>query len=77
VELGSEPACVIPASGDWEVSADCWLHEDGVAAANVVVLEGVTATINGGTRLDIDLSNHSLRIKPGGKVLIKPGGTIE
>ena len=69
--------CALPKSGHWEVGRNCTLQTDYQAVGNIVVLEGVTLTIPDGNVLDVDFQNHSLRIKSGGKVLIKPGGKIE
>ncbi len=72
-----ESICTVPPTGDWHVPDGCALLSPTHAPGNVVVEQGVTLTITASGSLDIDFARHNLRIKPGGKVLIKPGGKIE
>lgn len=71
------PACVLPQAGMWQVTSSCWIHAVSSVPGDVIVGEDVSLTVAPGINFNIDFANHSLRIKPGGKVLIKPGGKIE
>lgn len=68
--------CVLPAKGDWEIARNCTLQVNYKAPGNVIVKEGITMTIPEGRELDLDFINYHLRIKTGGKMIIKPGGKI-
>ena len=70
------PGCVPPASGDWVIESSCTMSGQQIAAQNVVVQPGVTLTIDSWASLDIDFSNHHLRIKDGAQVVIRDEGKI-
>jgi hypothetical protein len=70
------PACILPTSGDWLVAQNCTFTGSATAPANVIVEEGVALTIAENSALNIDFSNHHLRIKNGANVLIKSDGKI-
>ena len=68
--------CAPPTSGDWVVPQNCTLSQDATALANVIINQNVTLTIAAGVVLDIDLSSYHLKVKDGGKVVIRDGGKI-
>ena len=72
----SDRPCEPPEAGDWEISEDCTVVEDVSVVANVIVLPNVSLTIANCVSLDIDSSNHSLKVKNGAKVVIRRGGKI-
>ena len=72
----SATTCTVPSSGDWVLAHSCRLFGNPTAAGNVIVEEAVILEITSSASLDIDFSNHHLRIKSGAKVVIKDGGKI-
>lgn len=68
--------CVLPKQGDWEIIRSCALPADHRAPRNITIKEGATMTIPNGRSLDFDFANYRLRIMPGGKLIIQPGGRI-
>jgi len=75
-----ESGCAPYGSKDWVVPQSCPFEEITSCATvpeNVIVLENVAVTIAQNACLDIDFSNHHLRIKNGAKVVIKNGGRIK
>jgi len=71
------PSCQIPASGEWQVTNSCWIHGSNTVPAEAIIGGSETLVIGSGGHLNIDFANHALRIKPGARVLIMPGGKIE
>lgn len=71
------PSCQVPKAGDWQANASCWFHESASLPGGAVVSEDSTVVVGAGVHLNIDFTKYNLRIKPGGTVLIKPGGKIE
>ena len=68
--------CTVPESGNMVVDADCFLTENAIAPANVIVQDNSRMTIIGGVTLDIDFVNFSLIVKQGSSVLIEFGGSV-
>ena len=66
--------CAPPASGDWVITQNCTLSQDATAPVNVIINQNVTLTIAAGVTLNIDLSSYHLKVKDGGKVVIRDGG---
>jgi len=73
---GLLPPCVVPVSGDWEVSFDCNMIASDVAPGNVTVKNNAILTILSGVTFDINQTNSDLIIMSGGQVLVKSGGSL-
>ena len=69
-------SCSPPGSGDWVVTQSCAFTGSASVPGNVVVENDVALTIAENASLDVDFSNHHLRIKNGARVIIKNGGKI-
>lgn len=70
------PACNVPSSGNWKVSADCDLGRNESASRNVEIRNGSTLRIPRGKSLDINLSDFNLRVASDSRLLVEPGGKI-
>jgi hypothetical protein len=58
------------------VPKTCVCKDSQTASTDILVPDGVVLIISDGAELDIDFTNHSLRIKKGGGVLIRKGGKL-
>ena len=67
--------CGPPVSGDW-YPGDCTLTANTSPPANVVVWDNGALTLADNVALDVDFSNHHLRIRPNSKVVIKLGAKV-
>ena len=75
-EIVTTPVCATPNAGDWEVGADCTIIVPTTVKGDVLVANGVELIIATGAVLDVDFTQHRLLIQPGGRLIIRPGGTL-
>ena len=69
--------CSPPAEGDWIVSQSCTFHGTAAAPRNVIVQSPATLTVAAGALLDIDFTRFHLRVRDGGRVIVRAGARID
>jgi hypothetical protein len=73
----NEIFCTPPQAGDWNISRDCTIEDSLKAPADLIVEGNATLTIVEGGVVDLDFTRHRLRVMPGSKLVLKPGGSIK
>lgn len=69
--------CTPPASGTWAIAGACTLSATTTPPGDVWIFPTGSLTLQPGVTLDIDFSSKVLRIKDGGKILIKTGAKVD
>lgn len=69
--------CNPPDSGTWQITRDCTIWRDVSAPGDIEVPSGVVLTVGEGVHLDIDLTDHALRVDPGGRLEVVPGARVD
>lgn len=68
--------CFPPASGAWEIAADCTIWRDVTAPGDMRITRGATLKVAPGVRLDVDLASRSIRVEAGSRLLIESGAVV-
>jgi hypothetical protein len=72
----NEIFCTPPQAGNWKISRDCIIEDSLRAPADLIVEGNTTLTIVEGGAVDLDFTKHRIRVMPGSKLVVKPGGRI-
>jgi len=73
----NEIFCSPPQTSNWNINLDCTIEDSLIAPADLIVEGNATLTIVEGGVVDLDFPNHRLRVTPGSKLVVKPGGSIK
>ena len=65
-----------PGSGSWTITDSCSIIDNVTFNNDITVNDGVTLAIPDTVDLNLDLSDYTVLVKDGGKLLVKNGGEM-
>ncbi len=76
--LNSSNSCIPPANGNWVIGGgkNCELTQNVTVNGNLSIIDNSSLTLQGNSKLNINLSNHKIEIKNNSNLFIKDSARI-